>query len=358
MRFHPKKGLVATALALALGSFGAAHAADTIIFDPDGTALTNGDTSVGAFDWAVASALSDQANASPSDFDLYFHAALSGFQDTGGNPAGSPTGLNTSFEITVIGGFSEAITVTGTTTNLSSTGGDGLGGGNDVYTFTTTATLSLTSPTGSFLQIYYDDLTDGSGLKSDALLGTGYGDGLLILDATVASSTGTIAVSQQFIDVDNSGTFTAGDTVLSVNLDNFGDNDWLGILSATADGSTSLTADIFYQDFNFFKTLISALTQDVDFTTETTLNFDQTNPSQSFDDGAGGVIALGGLLNVGTCNACILPTPGTSGQGPDVLLQADASNSFTSSVPEPNVLGLLGLGLVGLAMFRRRQEVI
>lgn len=348
MRFNLKKGLVAASLALAFGQFGAAQAADTIQFDPDGTAVaTNGTFNVGAFDWAVASALADNSVASPSSFELYFHTALQGFQDVNGNPAGSPTGLNTTFEITVIGGFTESISITSVSTpTLVSDGGDGVGGGNDVYTFTTNANLTGPQATSTnFITIFYDDFS-GTNVQSDALSGLGYDDGTVILTATLTSVTGTFAATQQFIDVNNNGTYDPGvDTDLGVLLDQFGTDNWAGQLSLTGDGSTSLTANVDSSDPTFFLTAITGLLQDLDFTTETNIPFEQTNPSQSFDTTGAPLTLAGGGLNLGTINGL---------SGPDLLLQADASTSFTTAVPEPGILSLLGLSLVGLAISRRK----
>lgn len=355
MRFNLKKGLVAASLALAFGHFGAAQAADTIQFDPDGTAPTNGTFNVGAFDWAVASALVDDQTA--STFELYFHTALQGFQDVNGNPAGSPTGLNTSFELTVIGGFTEQIVGTPTLSApvLVSDGGDGVGGGNDVYSQTSSINLQFVSGGTNFITMFYDDLTNLDGVKSDALSGLGYDDGDIILTAILTSATGTFSSTQQFIDADNSGTFTAGDTPLGVLLDNFNVDDWAGQLTVTGDGSTSLNADVLTADTNFFITALSQILQDLDFTTETNVPFNETNPSKSFDtdgtDTGGSTLTLaGGGIDLTPINGNLF-----GATSPDLLLQADASNSFTAAaVPEPGILGLLGVGLMGLALSRRK----
>ena len=328
-----------------------AFAADTITFDADGSGGVNGNQAVGAFDWAAGSTLSDDSipTASGDSFDTYSHGTLIGFLDENGDAAGAPTGLNTAgtgFEITFISGFTE--TITGQTSSLAGydVGGDFMvGGGDDVITIDTTITLeSAATQNVNFFKVYYDDLSDASGLKSSSLEGTGYGDGLLILDASVGVVSGNFTSTLQFIDVDNSGDFSFGDTILTVDLDQSSNgDDWLAQQSLAGEGATSLEADAFYQDNNFFKDDISSLIADLFFNTSNVLPFQQTNPSRSFDDGSGGSI----LPVLGSINGLT---------GPDILFQTDANNSFVKTVPEPGSMFLLGMGLFTLGMARRRRS--
>lgn len=329
-----------------------AFAADTITFDADGVGGANGDQVIGAFDWAAGSTLSDDSIPATqgSDFDTYSHGSLIGFLDGAGDPAGSPTGLNTAgtgFEITFISGFTETISAISTDAAvIQNDGGDGVGGGNDVYTFDQTVTLADAGTQNvNFFQIYYDDLSDGSGLKSSSLAGTGYGDGLKILDANVGVVSGNFTTTFEFVDVNNNGTFDPGTDTLQgfIILDQSSNgDDWAGQLSVEGEGATTLQADVFYQDNNFFKSDISSLLADLFFNTSNVLPFQETNPSQSFDDGSGGTITP----SLGLVNGLL---------GPDILFQTDANNSFVKTVPEPGSMFLLGMGLFTLGMARRRR---
>lgn len=338
-------GAVVLASSFALPVF----AADTITFDADGSGGVNGNTVIGAFDWAAGSTLSDDSipTASGDSFNTYSHGALIGFLDAAGDPAGAPTGLNTDgtgFEITFISGFTETITNQSTSLAGIDPVSGGLGNGDDIVTYDTTITLeNSASQNVNFFQVYYDDLSDGSGLKSSSLDGTGYGDGLLILDANVGVVSGNFTSSFSFIDANGDYIYQVGETIVTIDLDQSSNgDDWSDQQTLAGEGATSLEADAFYQDNNFFKDDISSLIADLFFNTSNVLPFQQTNPSQSFDDGSGGsIVPVLGDINGYT--------------GPDILFQTDANNSFVKTVPEPGSMFLLGMGLFTLGMARRRR---
>lgn len=330
-----------------------AFAADTIVFDPDGTGGANGNFLVGAFDWSAGSTLSDDSipASSPSSFDTYSHGVLAGLLDDAGDPAGSPTGLNTAgsgFEITFTSGFTETITSLATSVAVqTSFGGDLVnGGGDDVYTFDQTITLTdAATQTVNFFKVYYDDLSDASGTKSSSLAGTGFADGVLILDGTVTAVNGNFTTHFEFVDTDNDGIYTAGIDTLQgfVLLDQSSNGDnWAGQLTVVGEGATALEADVTFQDNAFFKSDISSLFADLFFNTSNVLPFGETNPSQLLDDGAGGFITP----VLGSVNGLT---------GPDILFQTDANNSFVTTVPEPGSMLLLGMGLFSLGMSKRRK---
>jgi hypothetical protein len=197
--------------------------------------------------------------------------------------------------------------------------------------------------------MYYDDLTDMSGQKSDALTGLGYADGQLILSATLDTLDGNFTSTFNFTDNDGNGMFDPlVDTVTSSTLlDSFGTDHWGGQLTVAGNGGTDLDAFVVTQDGNFFITELDTLVAALFYNTSNIIPFNQTNPSNSFDDGLGGTISTGGgTLDVGTINGF---------NGPDLLIQTDANTSFKTAVPEPNTVLLFALGLLFLGYGSRNH---
>tara|TARA_R110000823_G_scaffold210224_14_gene340583 strand:- start:14181 stop:15242 length:1062 start_codon:yes stop_codon:yes gene_type:complete len=343
---------IAAGLGLALAASAPAFAADEIVFDPDGTGALAGDTGVGFFDWLPGSAITvGVIPTATGDFQTFAHGTLVGAGNGIGDPVGF-NGLNSSYEITFVAGFGEGISsVSQGNFSLESDGGDGVGGGNDVYTFEQSITLGDPSgPLTNFFEIYYDDSIDASSLG-----GTGYNDGTLIAAGTVASVIGNFTTQFTFIDGNDDGNYDPGnDTIIGSGnptggfalLDSSpnGDN-WGGQQSVVGVGSTALTADVTFQNNDFFKSNISSLTMDLEFNTSNILPFSQTNPAQSYWDGSSQVGF--GSADIGEINGL---------SGPDIIFQSDANNSFNVEVPEPKTVLLFALGLLLLGATTRRRQ--
>lgn len=79
------------------------------------------------------------------------HGVLNGFTDINGNPAGSPVGLNTNFELTFVVGFGTRVT-----------------NNNGTLSF---GPIDTDPQFKRFFEVWYDQ---GPSVKSNALSGLGY----------------------------------------------------------------------------------------------------------------------------------------------------------------------------------------
>jgi hypothetical protein len=148
-----------------------------------------------------------------------------------------------------------------------------------------------------------------------------------------------------FTDTNGNGAYDPGvDTLNTVLLDQFLTDNWSWQQTLEGEGATTLSADITFQNYDFVKTDVTGLVFDLDFNTSNILPFSETNPSLSYWNGTSfGVPSLGGVNGV---------------DGPDIIFQADANNSFNTlkEVPEPKTVLLFALGLLLLAVSNRRRQ--
>lgn len=244
---------VTTRLAVTISAIAvtADSAMAVIAFDPDGApggiAIVE---SVDSFDWLHGSAYSDGGSQAitnfvsnlftggdaPTQSTSYFHAALDSMVTTTGSIfTPTPHGV----EFTLVAGFEEDIA------------------GVDLATNNVSFRLVDDQPT-EFVEIYYDDTPD-----ADALAGTGYNNGMLILRANITDLPSSF--------------FQASTNVSSLDTTADG-NQYPTVLTAGGSGTSTFHADVTYTDPAFFKTspeqlIIDAIGQ---------IPFDSVNPSDAF----------------------------------------------------------------------------
>lgn len=281
---------------LSLAIAGAASAA-VISFDPDGPGPAPV-AAVGSLDFLPGNILSiaGQDVTGAPNVSLYYQARLGAILDGAGHVIPTP-GLNSTYEITAVFGFTTGVTPTSPNSGI-------IGG------------LTPPAPNGYF-SLYFDTVVNASDLA-----GTGFRDGTRILSANPTSAFGSIA-----------------DIPLPSPLDSFNSANYPGVLSDFATGGLKVGATALAVAPAFFPAGSA-----FNLLADTTLAspYFHTDPSANFDTGPDGlIIATPSLL--GTY---------VNGQAPIGVLESDGAVSLIP-VPEPTTLVLLPAA--ALLVSRRRR---
>jgi hypothetical protein len=290
--------------------------ADFITFRADGTAATQLNN-IGTFNYSAGNAVA--ASALPltvgDTFQLYFQARLSSVQNDL-NQTLVPTGLNTAYEVTVVGSLTEVVT--------------SVSGGPPA---SATFALAAAQTPNSFIEIWQH-----AGLTSNPLAGTGFNTGTRILLATPNAA------------IPNSGNFSFASPQPGTlpPFDSFGVNNYPGVTSVVGSGSANITGSVNTLNAAFFP---NATFNTVNFSPiGNATPFTLVDPSHLFAALANGV-APAFVPNIGTVNGA----PPGGGGGPDFQFQAITQNGF-GTIPEPASISLLSMGGVGLLIFGWRKR--
>lgn len=208
-------------------------------------------------------------------------------------------------------------------------------GGNDFY--------DLGILPGSTFEIYYDSLGKvGGGTPYSDITGLGYHDGDLVLSGTILA--GQVVTNSV-------------DSVASVPsaLDQFGTDNQPGVTTHDHSGTASFEIDITFENPLYFPFqsaedggVVADGEVDITWSGDYSAPFTAENPSDSVV-GATPNYDGAGLTGVND-NAC------TVAATCDLHVETDSRVAgLPASIPEPTTVALMGLGMLGLGLRRRRN---
>lgn len=307
-----RKYLVALGLALVLAWAGPA-AADTILFNPDGTGA-GGALTIDTMDQAPGNALAQDITVPTAfvgqEFTLNYQANLNSVLLGGVNQFSQGDGGNFFTFAAVFGERVDALLLAGST-----------------------ATLLFSEAAGYPLNAFNMYATSANG---DDLAGTGF-------------ATGTLILSGHMVDLFENFTFSNTNPALAEPLDDSGVDDYPGVETLQGIGNASIDIQIDFVDPGYFPNLLSGSTLTFAITnTSIFAPFTAANPSALFSSNAIADGDIPGVPSVGAINGL---------SGPNTMLNADANTNFNiQQVPEPGALALLGMSVLGMAVQRRRGQ--